>query len=104
VKITIRCRGREVTNPERGTALLNRLAGELSDIAVIEQTPIQDGRNMTMLLAPSKAILAGEQDHAPEPEAQPGKGKNRRRDTDGAGAPDAAAPEDTAQEATLQEA
>jgi translation initiation factor IF-3 len=60
VKITIMFRGREVTHPERGTALLDRLAGELSDIAVIEQSPLQDGRNMTMLLAPSKAVLAEE--------------------------------------------
>jgi translation initiation factor IF-3 len=60
VKITIMFRGREVTHPERGTALLERLAGELSEIAVIEQMPIQDGRNMTMMLAPSKAILAGD--------------------------------------------
>jgi translation initiation factor IF-3 len=60
VKITIMFRGREVTHPERGTALLDKLSGELSDIAVIEQTPLQDGRNMTMLLAPSKAVLAGE--------------------------------------------
>jgi translation initiation factor IF-3 len=60
VKITIMFRGREVTHPERGTALLDRLAEELSDIGVVEQTPLQDGRNMTMMLAPSKAILAGE--------------------------------------------
>jgi translation initiation factor IF-3 len=63
VKITIMFRGREVTHPERGTALLDRLAGELSEIAVVEQSPIQDGRNMTMLLAPSKTVLAGEGDH-----------------------------------------
>ena len=62
VKITIMFRGREVTHPERGTALLDKLAGELAEIAVIEQTPLQDGRNMTMLLAPSKAVLAGELD------------------------------------------
>jgi translation initiation factor IF-3 len=62
VKITIMFRGREVTHPERGTMLLERLAGELSDLAVIEQNPLQDGRNMTMLLAPSKAVLAGEKD------------------------------------------
>jgi translation initiation factor IF-3 len=30
-------------------------------VAVIEQSPLQDGRNMTMLLAPSKAVLAGDQ-------------------------------------------
>ena len=70
VKITIMFRGREVTHPERGTALLDRLAGELSDIAVIEQTPLQDGRNMTMLLAPSKAVLAEEKGKA-APEAKP---------------------------------
>jgi translation initiation factor IF-3 len=64
VKITIMFRGREVTHPERGTALLDRLAGELSEIAVVEQSPVQDGRNMTMLLAPSRAVLAGEKDKA----------------------------------------
>jgi translation initiation factor IF-3 len=67
VKITIMFRGREVTHPERGTMLLDKLAGELSDIAVIEQSPLQDGRNMTMLLAPSKAVLASEKGKAPEP-------------------------------------
>ena len=39
VKVTIMFRGREVTHPERGMALLDRLAEELSDIAVVEQTP-----------------------------------------------------------------
>ena len=70
VKVTIMFRGREVTHPERGTALLEKLAGELSEIAVVEQTPLQDGRNMTMMLAPSKAVLAGEKDgKAPTAEA-----------------------------------
>jgi translation initiation factor IF-3 len=58
VKVTIMFRGREVTHPERGVALLERLAGELSELAVVEQSPLQDGRNMTMMLAPSKAIMA----------------------------------------------
>jgi translation initiation factor IF-3 len=62
VKVTIMFRGREVTHPERGTALLEKLAGELSDLALVEQRPIQDGRNMTMMLAPSKAIISGEID------------------------------------------
>ncbi len=65
VKVTIMFRGREVTHPERGTALLDKLAGELSEIAVVEQHPIQDGRNMTMMLAPSKSVLAGEKDAKP---------------------------------------
>ncbi len=59
VKITIMFRGREVTHPERGRMILDRLAEELADLAVVEQRPNLDGRNMTMLLGPSKAVLAG---------------------------------------------
>ncbi len=53
VKVTIMFRGREQSHPERGVALLMRLADDVADLGVIEQRPIQDGRNMTMLLAPS---------------------------------------------------
>jgi translation initiation factor IF-3 len=60
VKITIMFRGREMAHPERGTALLERLAEELQELAVVEQRPLQDGRNMTMMLAPSKAAGAPE--------------------------------------------
>ncbi len=60
VKVTIMFRGREVTHPERGVALLNKLAEELADVGTVEQSPLQDGRNMTMMLGPSKAVLAGE--------------------------------------------
>jgi translation initiation factor IF-3 len=59
VKVTIMFRGREVTHPERGTAILDRLAEELSELGVVEQRPMQEGRNMTMMMAPSKAVLAG---------------------------------------------
>jgi translation initiation factor IF-3 len=54
VKVTIMFRGREVTHPERGEMILNRLADDLGDLAVIEQRPTQDGRNMTMMLGPAK--------------------------------------------------
>jgi translation initiation factor IF-3 len=59
VKVTIMFRGREVTHPERGTMILDRLAEELAELGVVEQRPLQEGRNMTMMLAPSKAVLAG---------------------------------------------
>ncbi len=59
VKVTIMFRGREVTHPERGTAILDRLAEELTELGVVEQRPMQEGRNMTMMMAPSKAVLAG---------------------------------------------
>jgi translation initiation factor IF-3 len=54
VKVTIMFRGREMAHPERGEMILNRLADELGDLAVVEQRPQQDGRNMTMMLAPQK--------------------------------------------------
>jgi translation initiation factor IF-3 len=66
VKVTIMFRGREVTHPERGTAILDRLAEELSEIGVVEQRPMQEGRNMTMMMAPSKAVLTGRVDAAGE--------------------------------------
>jgi translation initiation factor IF-3 len=62
VKITIMFRGREVTHPERGQQLLERLAEELKDLAIVEQRPNLDGRNMTMMLGPSKAIMSGTYD------------------------------------------
>jgi translation initiation factor IF-3 len=91
VKITIMFRGREVTHPDRGTALLERLAGELSELGVVEQSPVQDGRNMTMLLAPSKAVLAGEKDgHQEKPaDGRRPRGAKRSHEADtGESAPD----------------
>jgi translation initiation factor IF-3 len=58
VKITIMFRGREMAHPDRGRDLLNRIAEELVELAVVEQHPLQDGRNMTMMIAPSKGLLA----------------------------------------------
>jgi len=70
VKITIMFRGREVTHPERGTAILERLATELAEFGVVEQHPTQEGRNMTMLMAPSKAVLAGRTELSGVPPAE----------------------------------
>jgi translation initiation factor IF-3 len=58
VKVTIMFRGREQSYPERGERLLMRLAEDVADLGVVEQRPLQDGRNMTMLLAPSKKKAA----------------------------------------------
>ena len=58
VKVTIMFRGREMAHPERGEMILNRLAEDLGDLAVVEQRPQQDGRNMTMMLAPQRAAAA----------------------------------------------
>jgi translation initiation factor IF-3 len=68
VKITIMFRGREVAHPERGQAILERVAEELSELGTVEQRPLQDGRNMTMLLGPSKAVLSAKAKAAGAPE------------------------------------
>jgi translation initiation factor IF-3 len=55
VKVRIRFRGREITHPDTGRVLLDQVAEELKDVAVIEQTPRFEGRAMLMILAPSKS-------------------------------------------------
>jgi len=56
VKVTIMFRGREQAHPERGRALLQKLFEDLGGLAVIESAPLQEGRNMSMLLGPSKEV------------------------------------------------
>ena len=60
VKVTIMFRGREMAHPERGEMILNRLAEDLGELAVVEQRPQQDGRNMTMMLGPAKTAAPRE--------------------------------------------
>lgn len=52
VKVRIRFRGREITYPEIAREMLDEVAEELSDIAIIEQRPNMEGRTMLMVLAP----------------------------------------------------
>ena len=94
VKVTIMFRGREQSHPERGRELLLRLAEDVKEIGTIESQPLLDGRNMVMLLGPTKnagvkrdaesenterseeAIQGdgGRQDHAAADDAQPQPG------------------------------
>ena len=55
VKITIMFRGREMSHPDQGLSILERLADDLKDVAVIESPPKMEGRNMHMLIAPLPA-------------------------------------------------
>jgi translation initiation factor IF-3 len=94
VKVTIMFRGREQSHPERGRELLLRLADDVKEIGTIESQPLLDGRNMVMLLGPTKnagvrrdaesedterseETVQGDgdgQDHAPADDAQPQPG------------------------------
>jgi translation initiation factor IF-3 len=54
VKVTIMFRGREQSRPELGFRLLQRLAEDVVELGTVEAAPKQDGRNMTMVIAPNK--------------------------------------------------
>ena len=55
VKVTIMFRGREQQHPDRGRDLLLRLAEDVREVGQIESPPLQDGRNMVMVLGPTKS-------------------------------------------------
>ena len=52
VKVTLRFRGREMAHPNLGMKVLDRVKGELDEIAKVEQFPKMEGRLMTMVIAP----------------------------------------------------
>lgn len=54
VKVTIMFRGREITHPEGGLALCEKMAACLADAGVVEKPAKVEGRNMTMILAPKQ--------------------------------------------------
>jgi translation initiation factor IF-3 len=99
VKVTIMFRGREVTHPERGERLLMRLADDVAELGVVEQPPNQDGRNMTMLLAPHKRRPVEEQraaeggEESPDAAAESGEADGEPRGDAGEEAGPAAAAE-----------
>jgi translation initiation factor IF-3 len=68
VKVTIMFRGREQQHPERGRDLLMRLADDVKELGVIESPPLQDGRNMVMVLGPTKQAGATRDDAKAEDE------------------------------------
>jgi translation initiation factor IF-3 len=55
-KITLRFRGREITHQEFGLALLRRVEADTKDVAMVEQFPKMEGRQMVMVLGPQKKV------------------------------------------------
>jgi translation initiation factor IF-3 len=68
VKLTIMFRGREMAHTELGRKLLERVADDLRDLGHVESQPLQDGRNMVMIMAPNQVKPKKEQ--AEESEAK----------------------------------
>ena len=71
VKVTIMFRGREMAHTELGRKILDRLVEDLKDLAQVDAYPKLDGRNMVMVIAPTKRQAAIERGAAREAAAQP---------------------------------
>jgi translation initiation factor IF-3 len=56
-KITLRFRGREMAHQEFGMRLLERVKGDLDEVAVVEQFPKMEGRQLVMVLSPKKKVV-----------------------------------------------
>ena len=77
VKSTVIFRGREMAHNEIGRRILNRLASELTEVALIEVPPRQEGMTMVQILGPKKEA-------APAPKPKGGKGKKSAEGAAGA--------------------
>jgi translation initiation factor IF-3 len=58
VKVTVTFRGREITHPQVGKALIDRVVKSLDDIASVEKDAMLEGRHMTIIVAPDKKKMA----------------------------------------------
>ena len=58
VKVTVMFRGREITHPQIGKGLLDRVVRNVGDIAILEKEASLEGRHMTLILAPDKKKIA----------------------------------------------
>jgi translation initiation factor IF-3 len=90
VKVTIMFRGRETSHPERGRDLLMRLAEEVAEIGQVESPPLLDGRNMVMVLAPTKnaGVKRDAEDEDPQRSEEAVQGERGGQDLAPAGQPD----------------
>jgi translation initiation factor IF-3 len=89
-KITIMFRGREITHRNLGTAILDDVVGDLKDIAVVEQTPRLEGKQMFMILGPNNKVAQRARDAHRNSLMAAEKEKADRKGVDGEGASESA--------------
>ena len=92
VKVTIMFRGREITHPQIGKKLLDRVLTSLDAIAVLEKDAMLEGRHMTMILAPDKKKMAAAARAAAAAAAASGKAAPEEEEDEAVLAAAAAAP------------
>ncbi|WP_434391616.1 translation initiation factor IF-3 [Melittangium boletus] len=92
-KVTIMFRGREITHKELGSAILDDVVKDLKDVAVVEQMPRMEGRQMFMIIAPNPKVAQRARDlvrqQALAAEKADAAGKPDAAKTDAAAKPEA---------------
>ena len=100
VKVTIMFRGREQSRPELGFRLLQRLAEDVAELGFVESSPKQDGRNMIMVLGPTKKKSEAKAEQRRRREDDKSERDEAHQQDDGATPEDTTAAETTAAETT----
>jgi translation initiation factor IF-3 len=90
VKVMIMFRGREQSRPEMGYRLLQRIAADLSELGFVESSPLQDGRNMVMVIGPNKKKADAKAEARAARAKSPAPARRRERAADAAEAADTA--------------
>ena len=93
VKVTIMFRGREMAHTELGRKILDRLVGDLKDLATVDSYPKLDGRNMVMVIAPVKKQVHHDQPKAPR--SGPPAGEAPTADEGGTSGPATPSPDES---------
>jgi translation initiation factor IF-3 len=89
VKVTLMFRGREITHPDLGWKVLQRMAETLSDAATLERKPVMEGRRMDIILAPAAVVPKQK-----EKEEKPAAKENQAAVAASSGSPEQSPPKD----------
>lgn len=87
VRLAVVFRGREITHPQTGMAVLNRVVERCSDIATVEATPNMEGRRMIMVIAPKPGVVRKAQEAKKAAAAAAQVAQTQRKDQPGKQAP-----------------
>lgn len=84
VKFTVRFRGREMAHPDIGREMLEQIAEELRDVALVEQRPLMEGRALSLLLAPNAKAKTQQRERPAAPQGQPARPREEASSSDAA--------------------
>jgi translation initiation factor IF-3 len=101
-RVTVMFRGREITHKEIGSKLMEDVVGDVKDIAVVEQTPRMEGKQMFMILAPNPKVAQRARDLARAALEKAEKAEKAERDSRGSSPRKSAAGSDGVQPAPQQ--